>query len=259
MRSYVVAGNWKMNKDAQTGSALLAELKIGLGGKKLSSRVRVVICPPFLLLPHAAGVLSGTDILVGAQNMHHAADGAFTGEISATMLKSADCACVILGHSERRQYFHETDELVNRKARTALQTGLQPIICVGETLEERESGKMELVITTQIRGVLAGFSREELEASIIAYEPVWAIGTGKTAAPAQAQEAHALIRSLIAGIHGGDSASKIAILYGGSVKPDNAFELFSQPDVDGGLIGGASISAEQFAFIVDAADKASRA
>jgi triosephosphate isomerase len=193
---------------------------------------------------------SHSDIALGAQNMHQAANGAYTGEISAAMLRDLFCRYVILGHSERRQYFGESDALVNEKAKVALKANLRPIICVGETLAEREDGNMEKVVTTQTKGSCAGLSEEDWNNTVIAYEPVWAIGTGKTASPAQAQEVHALIRTTVEEIAGKAVAEKVRIQYGGSVKPDNAKELLNQPDIDGALVGGASLDAASFVAII---------
>ena len=247
-RRKIIAGNWKMNKTATEAKTLVAELE-----EKLDKfdEAEVVICPPYTALQTCQQALDAhAHIILGAQNMHHEASGAFTGEISAGMLRDLFCRYVILGHSERRQYFLETNELVNKKAHAALKAHLKPIICVGETLEERESGKMEKVIVTQIKGSCAGLSEENWDDVVIAYEPVWAIGTGKTATPAQAQEVHALIRSTIGKIASKTVAEKVRIQYGGSVKPDNAQVLLNQPDIDGALVGGASLDAASFVAII---------
>ncbi|MDD5261447.1 MAG: triose-phosphate isomerase [Methylacidiphilales bacterium] len=247
-RRKIIAGNWKMNKTATDAKSLVAELD-----EKLAKvdEIEVVICPPFTALHTAQETLgSHSHLILGGQNMHQETSGAYTGEISAGMLRDLFCRYVILGHSERRQYFHETDELVNKKAHVALKVLLKPIICVGETLAEREGGKTEKVVTTQVKGSCAGFSDENWDDVVIAYEPVWAIGTGKTATPAQAQEVHALIRSTIEKIASKAVADKIRIQYGGSVKPENARELLNQPDIDGALVGGASLDADSFVAII---------
>jgi len=252
MRKPIVAGNWKMNKTAAEAQALVAALRPELAGL---DGVEVVLCPPFTALAAVGAAIQGTAIELGAQNMHAAPAGAYTGEVAANMLLELGCRYVILGHSERRTYFHETDELVNRKTRAALAAGLQPIVCVGETLAEREAGRTEAVVTAQVHGSLAGLGADAWPRTVIAYEPVWAIGTGRTATAAQAQEVHALIRRLLADLAGGRVAAAVRIQYGGSVKPSNARELMSQPDIDGGLIGGASLEARSFLDIVRGAVK----
>lgn len=250
MRKPIVAGNWKMNKTVADAITLVQELKRDIGEVR---QVDIVVCPPFTALKSVADVLSGSRIEVGAQNMHWEKSGAFTGEVSAEMLREIFCHYVILGHSERRQFFGETDESVNKKARVALAANLKPIVCVGETLQQREAGQMEKVIETQVKGSLGNFTKAELSSTIVAYEPVWAIGTGKTASPAQAQEVHALIRKLLAGIADDTVAQSVRIQYGGSVNAANAKELFGQADIDGGLIGGASLTARAFVDVVKAA------
>ncbi|MDR1192294.1 MAG: triose-phosphate isomerase [Verrucomicrobiales bacterium] len=248
IRKKIIAGNWKMNKTTTETKTLVLAIKDKLGK---FDQVEVVICPPFTALQTAQEALgSHSDVALGAQNLHQAAGGAYTGEISAAMLRDLFCRYVILGHSERRQYFAESDALVNEKARVALKSNLRPIICVGETLAEREAGHMATVVTAQTKGSCAGFSKEDWNNVVIAYEPVWAIGTGKTATPAQAQEVHALIRKTIKQITGKPIADKLRIQYGGSVKPDNARELLNQPDIDGALVGGASLDAESFVAII---------
>ncbi len=247
MRTKIVAGNWKMNKTPAEGAALIAGIRKELG--EGACPVEVVVCPPFTGLDAAAKALAGSTIKLGAQNMHSEAPGAFTGEISVGMLQELSVGYVILGHSERRTLFGETDAMVNRKTKAALAAGLTPIVCVGETLAEREANKTDKVVTTQVRESLAGLGAD-LRKVVVAYEPVWAIGTGKTASPAQAQEVHALIRRVLAAISDGQTASSIRIQYGGSMKPDNAKELMSQPDIDGGLIGGAALKADSFVAIV---------
>lgn len=217
--------------------------------------VQVAVCPPFVNLEAVRQVIAGTPVQLGAQNMHHEEAGAYTGEVSAAMLKAVGCRYVILGHSERRQYFGETDEGINRKIKRALQHALVPIVCVGETLEERQAEQAAAVVTRQVRAALDGVALASAEALVIAYEPVWAIGTGHTATPEQAQEMHALIRRLLIEQYGEALGGALHILYGGSVKPSNAADLFGQPDVDGGLIGGASLKAADFAVIVRAAHR----
>jgi triosephosphate isomerase len=253
MRKKIIAGNWKMNKTVSEAESLSAAIKRELDTE---AKVDVVLCPPFTAISAVSQAVSGSQIAVGAQNMHHEPSGAYTGEISAQMLREQYCRYVILGHSERRQYFGETDEGVNQKAVAALAAGLKPIVCVGETLEEREADKIEEVITKQINGGLAGISEADLKNVVVAYEPVWAIGTGKTASPEQAQEVHAMIRGLIADLCSQVAADAVRIQYGGSMKPDNAAELLSKPDIDGGLIGGAALDALSFIAIVKAASEA---
>ena len=248
-RKPIVAGNWKMNKTMAEAIDLAQDIKRDLGDFRDAD---VVLCPPFTSLKAVSDVVSGTHIDLGAQNMHWEKSGAFTGEVSAAMLRDLFCHYVILGHSERRQYFGETDEIVNKKIKAALAANLKPIVCVGETLQQRESGQMEKVIETQVRGSLAGLGARELVDSIIAYEPVWAIGTGKTATSAQAQEVHAFIRGVLKSLSDETVAQSVRIQYGGSVKASNARELFGQPDIDGGLIGGAALEARSFVEIVRA-------
>ena len=252
MRKPVVAGNWKMNKTVADAVALVQDLKLDLAEIR---GVDVIVCPPFTALKAVVDAVSGSRIYVGAQNMHWEKSGAFTGEISAEMLREIYVHYVILGHSERRQFFGETDEVVNKKTKAAHAANLKPIVCVGESLKEREAGKMFDVIEAQVRGSLNGLTKPELMNTIIAYEPVWAIGTGKTATSEQAQEVHAHIRKLLAAIGDDTVASSVRIQYGGSVKASNAKELFSQPDIDGGLIGGASLEQRSFMDIVKAALK----
>ena len=252
MRKPIVAGNWKMNKTVADAVTLVQDLKLELGETR---GVDVVVCPPFTALKSVVDAASGSRIFVGAQNMHWEKSGAFTGEISAEMLRDIFCHYVILGHSERRQYFGENDEVVNKKAKAAHAANLKPIVCVGETLAEREAGATFKVIEKQVRGSLNGLTKTELTNTILAYEPVWAIGTGKSATTEQAQEVHAQIRKLLAAISDDSVANSVRIQYGGSVKASNAKELFSQPDIDGGLIGGASLEARSFVEIVKAALK----
>ncbi len=250
MPQTIIAGNWKMNKDLRESEELLTALKSALAS--IPSGTTVVVCPPFTSLALAGSLLKGSAIALGAQNMYVEDEGAFTGEVSPKMLLSVGCRYVILGHSERRQYFHETDEFINRKARKAHAAGLIPIICVGETLEQREKNVTTQVVTTQVRGCLQGLSPDQMKRTVIAYEPVWAIGTGKNATPQQAQEVHALIRSLVKEMFGADVAGAVTIQYGGSVKPDNAAELLRQPDINGALVGGACLKADSFSAIVRA-------
>jgi len=251
MRTKVVAGNWKMCKNLEQTRELINGLKLKLDFNLKG--VTVIVCPPFTSLSMANSLVQGSDIQLGAQNMYQEEEGAFTGEISAGMLLAAGCKYVILGHSERRQYFGETNELINKKAKKALESGLLPIICVGELLEEREKGITEQVVSAQVRGVLKGLTVDDLAKSIIAYEPVWAIGTGKTATPDQAQAVHQFIRKIVGQMHSWSVAERLPIQYGGSVKPDNAADLFAQPDIDGGLVGGACLKADSFAQIVKSA------
>src|SRR5580698_9282939 len=247
-RKLVIAGNWKMNKTVAEALALVDDLKRDLAAVK---EVDIVVCPPFTALESVSkAMLEAKNIRLGAQNMSENNFGAFTGEICAGMLKEFLVRYVILGHSERRQYQKETDALIAKKAAAAHVATLKPIVCVGETLAEREAGEMQVVLETQVRGSLAGLTRDQMTETIIAYEPVWAIGTGKTATTQQAQEAHAYIRSLLAQIYDDATARKVRIQYGGSVKPANAKELMSQPDVDGALVGGASLEARSFADII---------
>jgi len=249
-RRSFIAGNWKMNKTVAEATTLVRELR-GLVSM-VRDRVEVAVAPPFTALSPVGKALEDSNILLAGQNCHAEASGAYTGEVSAGMLKEAGCSYVILGHSERRQLFGETDDGVNRKVRAALKAGLLPIICVGETLDEREAGKTLDVVSTQLKGCLSGFSKDEGATFVIAYEPVWAIGTGKVATTRQAQEVHAHIRSLLTSLWGEATAQQVRIQYGGSVKPDNAAELLAQPDIDGALVGGASLKAADFAAIVKA-------
>lgn len=247
----LIAGNWKMNKDMNETAELINGLKAKL--VTLPTNVKVVICPPFTSLDLARKLIDGTPIELGAQNMYHEDEGAYTGEISPKMLKSTGCKYVILGHSERRQYFGETDSFINLKVKKALAWGLTPILCVGETLEQREKNITSEVVTNQVKGCLKDLSASDVEKIVIAYEPVWAIGTGRNATPEQAQEVHSIIRKLLSNVFSKETAEKIIIQYGGSVKPDNAKDLLCQPDVDGALVGGACLKADSFAQIVMAA------
>ena len=245
MRQTLVAGNWKMNGSLEVNQQLLEAVKAGV---EAGVNAKVVVCPPAVYLSQAADVLAGSDVSWGGQNLCAEKSGAFTGETSADMLLDVKCEYVIVGHSERRALYGETDEVVAEKYAAALAAGLIPILCVGELLEERESGDTEAVVARQLDAVLAKSGVAALAAGIVAYEPVWAIGTGKTASPQQAQDVHAFIRQRVAAQDAG-VAEKLQILYGGSVKPDNAVELFAMADIDGGLIGGASLDAEGFLAI----------
>ena len=249
-RKPIVAGNWKMNKTSGESEALARGVVEALGSV---DGVDVVVCPTFTSLERVASVVKGTPVGLGAQNVYWESEGAFTGEISTAMLLTCGCTHVILGHSERRQYFGETDATVNRRVKAALEAALSPIVCVGETLEERESDVTDDVIKTQVTGSLEGLSPEDVAKLVLAYEPVWAIGTGLTASPEQAEAVHALIRKVLADSFGKDVSEAVRIQYGGSVKPDNAAVLFSQPNIDGGLIGGAALDAESFAAVVKGA------
>lgn len=246
-RKLIIAGNWKMNKTVAEALALVNSLKLELGNVK---EVDMVVCPPFTALEAVSKATLDSNIKLGAQNMSEHNVGAFTGEIAAVMLKEFSVRYVILGHSERRQYQKESDALVAKKAAAVHAASLKPIVCIGETLAERESGLTEKVLETQTRGSLAGLTAEQMLETVVAYEPVWAIGTGKTATTQQAQEAHAFIRGVLAKMFDDATARKVRIQYGGSVKPGNAKELMGQPDVDGALVGGASLEARSFADII---------
>ena len=251
LRSAVIAGNWKMNKTRPEAKALIEELK-PIAEKATCD---VVICVPFTNLETAVELTKGTNIKVGAENVHFEKSGAFTGEISADMLTEIGAEYVIIGHSERRQYFGETDETVNKRTKAALAAGLKPIVCVGELLWERECNITDEVIARQIKLDLFDVSAEDVKKTIIAYEPVWAIGTGKTATAAQAEEVCGFIRATLAKLYGQDVADAVTIQYGGSMNPKNAAELLAQPDVDGGLIGGASLKAADFGVLLEEASK----
>ena len=247
MRKTLIAGNWKMNLDRLQAVALATELK---GGFITDNNVELAVCPPFVYLDAVAAIVQETSIALGAQDMYFEKEGAFTGEISGAMLSDLGCHYVILGHSERRHILGETDAFINQKVHAALALGLKPILCVGELLEERESGETEAVVRQQMQGSLEGVSAEQMLEVVIAYEPVWAIGTGKVATPEQAQSVHADLRKMIEGCYNPEIASMVRIQYGGSVKPGNAGELLSLPDVDGALVGGASLKASDFLGIV---------
>ncbi len=250
-RRKFVCGNWKMHRTVAEAVALAKDVAVGLA-QASGGKVQVAVAPPFTAIQAVATAVRGTGLEVAAQDVHWEAQGAFTGEISAAMLAEAGCRHGIVGHSERRQLFGETDEAVRKKVGALLQANVLPIVCVGETLSEREAGKTLAVVERQVRGALAGIPASALAALTVAYEPVWAIGTGKTATAAQAQEVHAAIRRILREL-GGEAADAIRIQYGGSVKPDNAAELMSQPDVDGALVGGASLKAGDFLAIVKGA------
>lgn len=250
IRKYLIAGNWKMNRTASEGVDLVNEINQSLARQ---SEVGVAVCPPFTALESCARALEDSSIQLGAQNMHPKLEGAFTGEVSPVMLRSLFCTFVILGHSERREYFGETDTFINEKVVAALESSLKPILCVGETLDQREADETFSVVKRQLEGGLQGVSAEAADSLVVAYEPVWAIGTGKTATPEMAQEVHAFIRKELARLLGESASDRVRILYGGSMKPENASELLDQPDIDGGLIGGASLKAKSFVDLVEIA------
>jgi triosephosphate isomerase len=246
MRRKLIAGNWKMYKTTAEAAALVEEIRKGTAGAPGDT----LVAPPYTALVAAVAAAKGSPVAVAAQNMHFEKEGAFTGEVSAGMLRDIGVTHVILGHSERRQYFAETDEGVAKKTRVALDAGLLPISCVGETLSEREAGRTMDVVKRQVDAILGAVSADEAKKVVIAYEPVWAIGTGKVATPEQAQEVHAFIRLRIGAVHGKAVADAVRILYGGSVKPDNVKGLMALPDVDGALVGGASLKADSFLKLV---------
>lgn len=247
MRKPMIAGNWKMNKTVSEAETLVNTIKAGV---HQVTGVDIVICPTAVCLDSVGKLLDRSNIELGAQNMYCAADGAFTGEIAPGMLKEVKCRYVILGHSERRTIFGETDELINKKVKLALEYNLVPILCIGETLEEREKGITEDVVKKQLAGSLAGLSADDMSSVVLAYEPVWAIGTGKTASPEQAEEVHKSIREYLESEYGTGVSSHTRILYGGSVKPDNVAELMKKENIDGGLIGGAALKGESFIQLV---------
>ena len=251
-RTPLIAGNWKMNKTATEGVELVQAIAAAVG---IESAVQIVLCPPFTALSAVSAAVEGTHLAVGAQNMHDKVNGAFTGEVSAVMLRNLHVTHVILGHSERRSIFGEDDVFINRKVLAALEASLKPILCVGELLAEREAGTTKDVVRRQIELGLQGVPANQADQVIIAYEPVWAIGTGKTATPAMAQEVHAYIRQLLTAQFGAESAGRMRILYGGSMKPDNADALLAEHDIDGGLIGGAALEAKGFVALVQSAAK----
>lgn len=251
MRNKIVAGNWKMNKTNAEAVKTLTELKEAVAGVE---NVKVVIGAPFVTLAEAVKAVEGSIIDIAAQNMNENESGAYTGETSPLMLKAIGVKYVILGHSERREYYGETNELINAKVKTALKHDLIPILCIGEKLEDRESNNTEAVVEDHVRGGLVGLTAEEVTKTVIAYEPVWAIGTGKTASPEQAQEVHAFIRKLLTEMYNTETAESVTIQYGGSMKPANAKELMDKKDIDGGLVGGASLEAASFAEVVKAGE-----
>jgi triosephosphate isomerase len=251
MRKKIVAGNWKMNMDLSEGLKFAGAIEKHFR-ENPSDKAQVIICTPFIHLAGVAEILKHGKLALGAQNCASEASGAFTGEVSAYMIKSTGAEYVIIGHSERRSYYHEDDKLLSKKTLLALNSGLKVIFCCGEVQNEREEGKHFLIVKRQLEEGLFSLTEEQMDKIVIAYEPVWAIGTGLTATPDQAQEMHKYIRDLVRDKYGNDCAKKIPVLYGGSCKPSNAAEIFSKPDVDGGLIGGASLKKEDFAAIVEA-------
>lgn len=250
MRRMLIAGNWKMNLDRAGCTALAQQIAAAWRDE---DQIDIAVFPPFPYLESVGNALQHSRIAMGAQNLYHETQGAFTGEVSPAMLVDMGCGMVLLGHSERRTLFGESDENVNRKLHAALTAGLTPVVCVGETLAQRESGETKVVIETQVRGSLADISAEQLERLVIAYEPVWAIGTGKVATGDQAQEVHEDLRKLLELQYNSELAGRVRILYGGSVKGENAHDLLGRPDIDGALVGGASLSADSFGEIADAA------
>lgn len=247
MRKPIIAGNWKMHKTVQEAKALVTELSAEL---KDAGDVEIVVCPPFTALNAVLATAQGTNVAVGAQNMHWEDQGAYTGEVSPVMLREMGCKYVIIGHSERREYFAETDENVNKKTKAAFKHGLLPIVCVGEKLDHREQGITEQIIKAQVQGGLAGLEKNQVAQLVVAYEPVWAIGTGKTASDDDAQQVIGFIRGVITEMYGQELAEQVRIQYGGSVKPDNIAGLMQQKDIDGALVGGASLDTRNFAGIV---------
>lgn len=248
MRTPLMAGNWKMYKTSAETKAFIQTL---LPLVAQSTHADMAICPPFVDIAAAVEAAAGSRVAIGGQNCEYRKEGAYTGEVSAPMLKAAGCSCVIIGHSERRQYYGETDATVLLKTKAALDNGLQAIVCVGELLADREAGKTNDVLATQFKGGIAGLTPEEFAKIVIAYEPVWAIGTGKVATPEIAEDAHKVIRSLAAAKFGADAAAKVRILYGGSVKPNNVKNLMAQPDIDGALVGGAALEPVSFSQLVN--------
>jgi triosephosphate isomerase len=255
VRRLLIAGNWKMNLDRGHSLALVQGLVESL---RSISNVDIAVCPPAVYLGELGKALHGSNIGLGAQNAYSKPDGAYTGEISCAMVKDVGCRYVILGHSERRAIFGETDQMVNEKLHAVLAAGITPIVCVGETLQEREAGKTQQVVRSQSIGSLKGLSHDQMLKTVLAYEPVWAIGTGKTATPAQAEEVHEDIRTLLESQFSKETAQKVILLYGGSVKADNALELLSEPNIDGALVGGASLKQDSFEGIVRAASSVNK-
>jgi len=247
MRRKFIAGNWKMNLNRASAVALAQQVAKQAAGVE---GIDLAVFPPSVYVDAVAQALTGSNVAWGVQNVYHEPDGAFTGEISIAMVQDLGCRYVILGHSERRHILGESDDSVNKKTLAVLKAGLTPVVCVGETLQEREAGKTMEVIQRQVSGSLAALTDEQMRITVIAYEPVWAIGTGKTATPAQAQEVHLALRKILAGRYNGDIAQSVCIQYGGSVKASNARDLLSQPDIDGALVGGASLKADEFLGIV---------
>jgi len=252
MRTYIIAGNWKMNKTVAESIALAKEI---VAKTKGVSKTEVVIAPTYLAAAKVADIVKDSKVKLAVQDIHWMEQGAYTGKVSVDMVKEIGAEYVIIGHSEQRQYFHETNETVNLKAKKVLSKGLKPIICIGETLEERNGSKLESVLTAQVNGAYKDISKEDALKTVIAYEPVWAIGTGVVATDEQAQETQKYVRSLVAKLYGESVAEAIRIQYGGSMKPDNATGLLAQKDIDGGLIGGASLKADSFFSIIDSAEK----
>ncbi len=250
MRRPLIAGNWKMNLNRTDAIALASQI----AAAEIGAETDVLICPSTIYLDSVSAAISGSGVSLGGQDVYFESNGAFTGETSTAMLTDIGCRYVILGHSERRHVIGERDDLINKKVKATLEAGLTPILCVGELLEEREAGRTTAVVEAQFSGSLAGLSEEDVSKTVIAYEPVWAIGTGKTASPEQAQEVHADLRKLLAQRYNSATSEAVRILYGGSVKPDNAADLISRADIDGALVGGASLKAESFLAIVDAAN-----
>ena len=249
MRRYLIAGNWKMNLTRSDA----VDLAKGIAAAEVGENADVLVCPSNVYLDAVSNAVSGSKVAVGGQDVYFEGSGAFTGETSTDMLKDVGCSHVILGHSERRNVIGECDELINKKVYAALDAGLTPVLCVGELLEEREAGKTKEVVHAQMAGSLKDVTADQMKKIVVAYEPVWAIGTGKTASPEQAQETHADLRKMLADYYNQDVADSVQILYGGSVKPANAAELLGQPDIDGALVGGASLKADSFAAIIAAA------
>lgn len=248
-RTTLIAGNWKLNLTAADGAELVAGLKAAIGAEPA---VEVLVFPTMIGLPAAVAAAAGSPVQVGGQNCFWEASGAYTGEVSAPLLKAAGATHVLLGHSERRQYFGETDETVNQRLKAVLEADMVPVVCIGETLDERDGGQLEAVLERQVRGALAGLTADQLSSLVLAYEPVWAIGTGRVATSEQAQEAHAFVRKVLTEVVG-DLANDLRLLYGGSVKPGNAAELMAMADVDGALVGGASLTVDAFGGIIAAA------
>lgn len=258
MRNYLIAGNWKMNCGPKQTSTLLQNIGENLDNMQMPDDIDGLVCPPTISLTTASVELQDiSGIALGAQNVHYEDNGSYTGEVSTQMLKEVNCEYVILGHSERRQYFGETDKTVKAKVNKVLSDGLKPVICVGESLEQRKNGEHMLRVRKQVEAALVDVDENDAANLVIAYEPIWAIGTGETATPDQAQEMHEMIRSVLADFFSGDTADGIRILYGGSMKPHNAEDLLAEADVDGGLIGGASLKADSFTEIIEIADELS--